>query len=63
MTHFYNCEKKSFYCLEKSIRIHSSILLHFQPGVNFINILHSLFRQYPFAKKSQSQTVIREKLH
>jgi len=31
------------------------------PGVNFINILLELFCQYPFARKSQSQTVIREK--
>jgi len=33
-----------------------------KPGVNFINILCSLFCQYPFAKNSQSQTVTREKL-
>jgi len=31
-------------------------------GVIIINILRSLFCQYPLAKKSQSQTVIREKL-
>jgi len=34
----------------------------FPPGVNFINILHKLFCRFPFAKKSQSRTVIREKL-
>jgi hypothetical protein len=31
-------------------------------GINFINILHELFCQYPFAKKSRSQKVTREKL-
>jgi len=38
------------------------MLVKSTPGVNFINILHVLFCQYPFAKKSQSQTVIREKV-
>ncbi len=31
------------------------------PGVNFINILTSALHQYYFAKKLQSQTLIREK--
>jgi len=34
----------------------------YSPCVNFINILRALFCQYPFAKKSQSQTVFGEKL-
>jgi len=32
------------------------------PVANFINILRAAFYQYSFAKKLQSQTVIREKL-
>jgi len=39
------------------------MLMKLTKGVNFINILFMLFCRYPFAKKWQSQTVIREKLH
>jgi hypothetical protein len=51
----------------KNIKQLSSIGLEFQlfftPCLNFINILCTLFCQYPFAKNSQCQTVIRERLH
>jgi hypothetical protein len=38
------------------------MLVKLTTGVDFINILRVLFCRYPLAKKSQSQTVIREKL-
>ncbi len=38
------------------------MLVKLAPIVKFINILQAGFCQYSFAKKSQSQTVIREKL-
>jgi len=38
------------------------MLVKLSPLINFINILQTAFASIFFAKKSQSQTVIREKL-